>query len=87
MKGAALWGNGMSGEMLDNTYYKQSYALITPALDVMGDLASLFCGYRERVYSPILYVGMGIPIERRFVKPFPFKRCLGYQFGSSFRCV
>ena len=55
MKGAALWGNGMSGEMLDNTYYKQSYALITPALDVMGDLASLFCGYRERVYSPILY--------------------------------
>ena len=62
MKGAALWGNGMSGEMLDNTYYKQSYALITPALDVMGDLASLFCGYRERVYSPILYVGMGIPI-------------------------
>ena len=62
MKGAALWGNGMSGEMLDNTYYKQSYALITPALDVMGDLASLFCGYRERVYSPILYVGMGIPV-------------------------
>ena len=67
MKGAALWGNGMSGEMLDNTYYKQSYALITPALDVMGDLASLFCGYRERVYSPILYVGMGMGLATMFV--------------------
>lgn len=62
MKGAARWGNGIGGEMLDNTYYKQSYGLIVPALDVMGDLASLFCGYRERVYSPVLYVGMGIPV-------------------------
>ena len=48
--------------MLDNGYYKQSYNLVVPALDVMGDLASLFCGYRERVYSPILYIGMGIPV-------------------------
>lgn len=62
IKGAALWGNGLSGEMLDNTYYKQSYGLIVPGLDVMGDLASLFCGYRERVYSPILYVGMSVPV-------------------------
>ena len=62
MKGAAQWGNGIGGEMLDDTYYKQSYSLVFPALDVMGDLASLFCGYRERVYSPILYVGMGIPV-------------------------
>lgn len=62
LKGAALWGNGIGGEKLDNNYYKQSYALVTPALDVMGDLASLFCGYRERVYSPILYIGMGIPV-------------------------
>lgn len=62
IKGAALWGNGLSGEMLDNTYYKQSYGLIIPGLDVMGDLASLFCGYRERVYSPILYVGMSVPV-------------------------
>lgn len=61
IKGAALWGNGLSGEMLDDTYYKQSYSMVLPALDVMGDLASLFCGYRERVYSPILYVGLGIP--------------------------
>lgn len=62
MKGAARWGNGIGGEMLDNGYYKQSYNLVVPALDVMGDLASLFCGYRERVYSPILYIGMGIPV-------------------------
>lgn len=62
IKGAALWGNGLSGEMLDNTYYKQSYGLIVPGLDVMGDLASLFCGYRERVYSPILYIGMSVPV-------------------------
>lgn len=62
LKGAALWGNGIGGEKFDNGYYKQSYALVTPALDVMGDLASLFCGYRERVYSPILYIGMGIPV-------------------------
>lgn len=62
IKGAALWGNGLSGEMLDNTYYKQSYGLIVPGLDVMGDLASLFCGYRERIYSPILYVGMSVPV-------------------------
>lgn len=62
IKGAALWGNGLSGEMLDNTYYKQSYGLIVPGLDVMGDLASLFCGYRDRVYSPILYVGMSVPV-------------------------
>lgn len=62
IKGAALWGNGLSGEMLDNTYYKQSYGLIVSGLDVMGDLASLFCGYRERVYSPILYVGMSVPV-------------------------
>lgn len=62
LKGAARWGNGIGGEMLDNGYYKQSYNLVVPALDVMGDLASLFCGYRERVYSPILYIGMGIPV-------------------------
>lgn len=62
IKGAALWGHGVSNEMLDNTYYKQSYGLIVPGLDVMGDLASLFCGYRERVYSPILYVGMSVPV-------------------------
>lgn len=62
IKGAALWGNGVSNEMLDNTYYKQSYGLIIPGLDVMGDLASLFCGYRERVYSPILYIGMSVPV-------------------------
>ena len=61
-KGAALWGHGIGGERFDNGYYKQSYALITPALDVMGDLASLFCGYRERVYTPVLYVGMGLPV-------------------------
>lgn len=62
VKGATLWGNGIETERFDNGYFKQSYALITPALDVMGDLASLFCGYRERVYSPVLYIGMGIPI-------------------------
>lgn len=62
VKGAAMWGNGIGGERFDNGYFKQSYALITPALDVMGDLASLFCGYRERVYTPVLYVGMGVPV-------------------------
>lgn len=62
LKGATFSGNGASDELLGNGYYKQSYALVTPALDVMGDLASLFCGYRERVYSPILYIGMGVPV-------------------------
>lgn len=62
LKGATSWGNGASNELVDNGYYRQSYALVTPALDVMGDLASLFCGYRERVYSPILYIGMGVPV-------------------------
>lgn len=62
LKGATSWGYGASDELVDNGYYRQSYALVTPALDVMGDLASLFCGYRERVYSPILYIGMGVPI-------------------------
>ena len=62
VKGAALWGNGIGGEVFDNAYYKQSYSLVIPALDVMGDLASLFCGYRERIYSPVLYLGMGFPV-------------------------
>ncbi len=53
------------GELLnasDETFYKQSFQMVYPALDVMGDLASLFCGYRDRVYSPIIYLGMGFPV-------------------------
>ncbi len=52
---------GLDGEYAEGLL-KQNYGLINPSLDVMGDLASLFCGYRDRVYSPILYVGMGVPV-------------------------
>ncbi len=54
--------HGVSTEMIKEGYFKQSFESIYPSLDVMGDLSSLFCGYRDRVYSPILYVGLGVPV-------------------------
>ncbi len=72
------------GELFTNdngTFHKQSFEMIYPAIDVMGDLASLFCGYRDRVYSPIIYVGLGVPVAISGEGNYPNFQNMGMRGG------
>lgn len=59
-KGAS-YENGVysTGKIDDKGFYEQKWNMMYLHSDIMFNLTDMFCGYKERVYSAIPYVGFG----------------------------